>query len=78
MNLSVEATSAYILICSLAEEGAPVSLEKVGSFWNGDQKQLTAALHELASYRIISESCNDDLVFHYLPNPANLWQRTCS
>ena len=55
MNLSVEATSAYILICTLAESGAPITIESTESFWNDSPEALTRALEELNLHRVIYE-----------------------
>ena len=73
-ELTVEATSAYILICSLAESGAPVTIESIATFWNGASEQLSAALEELSNQRIITESLDEKLMRHYVPNPPNLWK----
>jgi hypothetical protein len=78
MNLSVEATSAYILICSLAEGGAPVTIESLGSFWNGTHEALAEALKELGSYQIIHEVLDQKLMRQYLVNPPNAWQNPIS
>lgn len=76
MNLSVETTSAYILICSLAESGAPVTIESLGSFWNGEPRALSAALDELLSRRIIQEEMDHRLMRTYVPNSSDLWERS--
>jgi hypothetical protein len=44
LNLSVEATSAYILICNLAESGTPITIESAGTFWNDRPESLVSAL----------------------------------
>lgn len=74
MNLSVEATSAYILICTLAESGAPVTIESAGSFWNDSPEALTTALHELSRHRVIHEELDSKQIRQYFVNPSNLWE----
>ncbi len=74
MNLSVEATSAYILICTLAESGAVVTIESAGSFWNDSPEALTKALEELNHRRIIYEELDPKQRRQYLLNPSNLWE----
>jgi hypothetical protein len=74
LNLSVEATSAYILVCSFAEGGAPATVESLGSFWNGPQQALPSALTELRSRGIIDEILDERLVRRFLPNPAEFWR----
>jgi hypothetical protein len=74
MDLSVEATSAYILICSFVEGGAPATVESLGPSWNGPRQALSSALIELRSRGIIEEILDERLVRRYLPNPADFWR----
>ena len=74
LNLSVEATSAYILVCSFVEGGAPATVESLGPFWNGPREALPSALTELTSRRIIEEILDERLVRRYIPNPADFWR----
>jgi hypothetical protein len=74
LNLSVEATSAYILVCSLVDGGAPATVESLGPFWNGPRQELPSALTELRSRGIIEEILDERLVRRYLPNPAEFWR----
>jgi len=74
LNLSVEATSAYILVCTFAEGGAPATVESLGSFWNGPSQALPLALTQLRSRGIIEEILDERLVRQYFPNPAELWR----
>ena len=74
MNLSVEATSAYILICTLAESGAPVTIESAGAFWNDSPEALTTALQELSRHRVIYEELDSKQIRQYFVNPSNLWE----
>jgi hypothetical protein len=74
LNLSVEATSAYILLCTFVEGGAPVTVESLESFWNGPHEALPSALTELTSRGIIEEILDERLVRRYFPNPAEFWR----
>jgi hypothetical protein len=74
MNLSVEATSAYILICNLAESGAPVTVESLGCFWNTGPEALTEALTELDRHQVIYEALDSAQVRQYYLNPPDLWE----
>ena len=74
MNLSVEATSAYILICTLAESGAPVTIESAASFWNDSPEALTKALAELDRCSVIYQELDSNQMRQYIPNPSNLWE----
>jgi hypothetical protein len=74
LDLTVEATSAYILICGLAESGAPVTVESLGVFWNAPREALSPALEELKDRWIIQEILDERLMRRYLPNPPDCWQ----
>ena len=75
LNLSVEATSAYILICTLAESGAPVTIESAGSFWNDTPEALTRALEELNRHRVIYEKLDSNQMRQFYVNPPGLWEK---
>ncbi len=75
LDLSVEATSAYILICTLAESGAPVTIESAGSFWNDKPEALTGALEELNRHRIIYEKLDSNHMRRFFVNPPDLWEK---
>ena len=74
LNLSVEATSAYILICTLAESGAPVTIESAASFWNDTREALATALEELNRHRVIYEVLDFRQMKQYYLNPPDLWE----
>lgn len=75
LNLSVEATSAYILICTLADSGTPVTIESAGTFWNDTPEALVNALEELNRHRIIYEALDSNQVRQYYLNPPDLWKK---
>ena len=74
LNLSVEATSAYILICTLAESGTPVTIESAGSFWNDTPEALARALEELSRHHIIYERLDSRKIRQYALNASDLWK----
>ncbi len=74
LNLSVEATSAYILICTLAESGTPVTIESAGSFWNDTPEALARALEELSRHHIIYERLDSRKIRQYALNTSDLWK----
>lgn len=74
MNLSVEATSAYILICTLAESGAPITIESAGSFWNGSPEALDRALEELRLHHIVYEAFDSKQIRQYFLNQPDRWR----
>ena len=75
LNLSVEATSAYILMCTLAESGAPITIESAGTFWNDTQEALLNALAELDRHGIIFEALDANQMRQYYLNPSDLWKK---
>jgi hypothetical protein len=76
LNLSVEATSAYILICNLADSGTPITIESAGTFWNDEPEALVDALEELIRHRIIFEAQDANQMRQYYLNPSDRWKRT--
>jgi hypothetical protein len=76
LNLSVEATSAYILICNLAESGTPITIESAGTFWNDRPESLVSALEELDRHRIIFEALDANQMRQYYLNPSELWKKS--
>ena len=75
LDLSVEATSAYILICTLAESGTPVTIESAGSFWNDTPEALARALEELNRHRIIYEKLDANKIRQYYLNSPDHWEK---
>lgn len=53
MNLSVEATSLYILICSNTAGNQGPTLETLLSIWNGSDEQMKTAADELTRRGIL-------------------------
>jgi hypothetical protein len=76
LNLSVEATSAYILICNLAESGTPITIESAGTFWNDKPEALVSALEELKCHRIVFEAQTSNQMRQYYLNPSDHWKKT--
>jgi hypothetical protein len=74
LNLSVEATSAYILICTMADSGTPVTIESAETFWNDSPEALTRAFEELNRHRIIYEQLDPNKMRQYFVNPSDLWE----
>lgn len=47
LNAGVEATSLYILLCALLDQGEDLTLNRARAQWNGDDEDLSAAAAEL-------------------------------
>ena len=75
LNLSVEATSAYILMCTLAESGAPITIESAGTFWNDTPEALVSALAELDRHGIKFEKLDANQMRQYYLNPSDRWKK---
>jgi hypothetical protein len=74
LNVSVEATSAYILICYLLDGGHNPDLDKMRSLWNGSEQSLQTAINELMERQVLQychELSSDTSV---AVNPADKWQ----
>ncbi len=74
-GLSVESTSAYIIIAALQADGVKPSLEAITSRWNADPQSLENSLDELKAMNIIERHPGlngaDPI---YIVNPASLWR----
>jgi hypothetical protein len=56
LNASVEATSLYILLCALYDEGRAATLENARDRWNGGEENLFEAARELMKRGVIEEA----------------------
>jgi hypothetical protein len=74
LELSLEATSIYILICSLQDEGHAPTLQRIRSLWNGTEENLRSALRELMERRVLESARElvDDIPVTL--NPRDKWQ----
>lgn len=69
-NLSVLATSAYILIAAVQSDGLKPDLETIRSRWNVREDELETALAELRAMNIIERHPGPV----YIVNPVSLWR----
>ena len=69
-GLSVEATSLYLLLSALSDQGAPLTLERVEPIWNAEPETLGASFEELAERGIAGR---DEAGAWHL-NPASQWR----
>ena len=54
LQASVEATSLYILLCALADEREPLTLERASLQWNGTSENLLQAAVELTQRGVLA------------------------
>jgi hypothetical protein len=56
LNASVEATSLYILICALMDQGQSPTLERALVQWHGNMETLLKAAEELVGRGVLEGS----------------------
>jgi len=74
LKVSIEATSAYILICSLMDEGHPPALVTIQALWNGDETSLQTALDELMARQVLQPCRELTPDTPVTINPPDKWQ----
>ena len=74
LGLSVEATSAYILVTSLVGENTRPSIEALQAKWTGSNQDLDQALAELTGRNVIQPRKGPEGEDLYYPNPSSLWR----
>ncbi|NSW86332.1 MAG: hypothetical protein HPY84_08435 [Syntrophobacteraceae bacterium] len=74
LNASVEATSLYILLCALLDQGSPPTLTLAREKWNGTTESLVKAAEELLERGVldVAPPFNDDEHLH--PCPRDRWR----
>jgi hypothetical protein len=73
LKASVEATSLYILLCALLDQGAPPTLEHARAKWNGTDTNLATAAQELMQRGVLETL---DPITEETPltvNPSSKW-----
>ena len=73
-NLSVPATSAYIIIAALMGEGVKPEVTAIKARWNAAPEELEQALADLRALNIIERHPGlDGGEPVFIVNPASLW-----
>lgn len=75
LNLNVEATSLYILTCALLDQGEAPTLERIRLQWNGNEQDLSTAVHELLEHNVVTASQPIRQDEPLKVNPSNQWNR---
>ena len=73
LNAGVEATSLYILLCALLDQGESLTLNRARAQWNGDEKELFEAAAELVRRGVLSTAeplAADNIL---IINPRDKW-----
>ncbi len=74
LQLSVEATSAYILMCSLQEKGKILTDDTIEPYWQGTTEQFDSALKELKKHGVIEEESHLDKIRYVVKKRCD-WKR---
>jgi hypothetical protein len=73
LRASVEATSLYILLCALADQGDSLSLDRASIQWNGSREDLFRAAEELIQRGVLAASQPLTLDQPLELNPSENW-----
>ena len=73
LNITVEATSLYILLCALMDAGAEPTLENASGKWTGTEEALVEAARELIERCIIAGVVPTPQDMHLHPNGRDHW-----
>jgi hypothetical protein len=74
LKLTVEATSAYIIVTAVMGENVHPTREVIRAKWNKDDRDLEAALSELMDRGVLQHRTGLDGADLYYPNPSSLWR----
>ena len=75
-NASIYATSLYILICALMDEGVLPTLERTRAQWTATDRHLTKATEELFERRILQPMHPIEEDKPLRVNPSHRWRST--
>ena len=73
LNVSVEATSLYILLCALMDMGQPPTIQEALPKWAGTEETLMAAAEELISRCVLDTNHPIPKGKHLHPTTRDRW-----
>ncbi|MEM5785666.1 MAG: hypothetical protein AAGU11_00030 [Syntrophobacteraceae bacterium] len=73
LNASVEATSLYILLCALMDQGRSPTLEEAGAKWAGTEESLLSAAQELIERCVLISMVPIPRNQHLHPTTRDRW-----
>jgi hypothetical protein len=73
LDMSVEATSAYIVIDKVAHSGIAVTLDAIRPYWNSGEKALHESMDELQKRGVVARLGEGDTA-RFLLKPAGDWK----
>jgi hypothetical protein len=74
LKLSMFATSLYILICALVNDGVMATEEAISARWNDTDETLKSAMAELQLWRVVEKKAGPEELTAFSPNPASVWR----
>ena len=74
LGLSVYASSAYIVVCSIVSDGLAATSDKISARWMGEPERLEAAIEERLAWQVIEPGVAPSGERLFAPNPASLWR----
>jgi hypothetical protein len=74
LRVSLDATSVYILICSLLDQGHSPTLQLIRSLWNGTEDALRKALLELMERQVLSPARDFPEDYPLAVYPGDKWK----
>lgn len=75
LKASVEATSLYILLCALQDQGEAPTLGLARTKWNGDEESLKKAAEELMQLGVLGKMVPVGEDKPVVINPSEKWRR---
>ena len=78
LEASIEATSLYILLSALSDQGLSLNLKTARFRWNGAEEELFNAAEELVKRGVLHATLpiTEETPLHI--NPSNEWRKSCS
>ena len=73
LNISIEATSLYILLCALMDAGEEPTLENASLKWTGTEEALAAAARELVERCVVAVPVPTPKEMHLHPTGRDRW-----
>jgi len=74
LGLSVEATSAYIVVTSVQSEDRAPAFQDLSARWTLSDEALVRALEELIRRDVVRTRTGPDGLVCYLAQPSSMWR----
>lgn len=74
LKVSTEATSFYIIVCALMDQGIPPTLPEVRARWTSTEESLIAAAEELVKRGVLNSPIPVPEDMHLHPTTRDWWR----